>query len=83
MSWDGTVMGAPLAGLRMLCEASMSSGSFRTRFLAQRHVHGHLVTVKVGVERGTHQRVRTEMALPSISLGWKAWMPRRCSVGAR
>ena len=32
---------------------------FGTRFLAQRNVNGHLVTVEVGVECRTYQRVQT------------------------
>ena len=31
---------------------------FHLRFQAQRHVYGHLVTVEVGVERCTNQRVQ-------------------------
>jgi len=30
---------------------------FHLRFQRQRHVNGHLVTVEVGVERGTNERV--------------------------
>ncbi len=33
---------------------------FQLGFQGQRHVHGHLVTVEVGVERGTDQRVQLD-----------------------
>jgi hypothetical protein len=55
---------------------------FHLRFERQRHVHGHLVTVEVGVEAAQTSGC-SWIALPSISVGSKAWMPRRCSVGAR
>jgi hypothetical protein len=33
---------------------------FQLRFQRQRNVHSHLVAVKVGVERGTDQRVKLD-----------------------
>jgi hypothetical protein len=39
-------------------------------------VDGHLVAVEVGVEGRADQRV-SWIALPSISTGSNAWMPRR------
>ena len=53
------------------------------RLAGQRHMHGHLVAVEVGVERAYRPAGAGWMALPSTSTGSKAWMPRRCRVGAR
>ena len=46
-------------------------------------MHSHLVAVEVGVEGGADQRVQLDARVPSTRTGSKAWMPRRCSVGAR
>jgi hypothetical protein len=51
--------------------------------MAQGHVHGHLVTVEVGVERRTNERVQLDrLALDQFGLEGLD-RPRRCSVGAR
>ena len=34
--------------------------SFQNSFITQRQVNGHLVTVEVGIESGTSQRVQTD-----------------------
>ena len=58
MSWEGSVIGVPFCGFRMLCDASISNCASRIAALLKWHVHRHLVTVKVGVERSTYQRVK-------------------------
>ena len=81
-SCDGTMMGSPLAGERMLLDdiinarasswASMDSGTW---------------TAIWSPSKSALNAVQTSgcswIALPSISTGSKAWMPRRCRVGAR
>ncbi len=82
MSWLGMAMGWPLAGERMLLEDSIST----------------LASICASGERGTWtaiwspsksalKAVQTSgwirIALPSTSMGSKAWIPRRCRVGAR
>ena len=57
MSCVGTVIGRPCAGDRMLCADSMRMRASACASDGQRQVHGHLVAVEVGVERGAHQRV--------------------------
>ena len=76
------MIGLPLAGEKMLFVRHHQHVRLRLRFDRQRQVDGHLVAVEVGVEALAHQRVNL-MALPSISTGSNAWMPMRCSVGAR
>ena len=60
MSCVGTVSGRPCAGDLMLLDESMSTARLGLRLGAQRHVHGHLVAVEVGVEGGAHQRVQLD-----------------------
>ena len=59
MSCVGTASGKPLAGDRMLLRREHQDGSFHLRFGRKRNVHGHLVAVKVRVERGADQRVNS------------------------
>jgi hypothetical protein len=82
MSCDGEMIGAPFAGLKMLFVDIISVVRFDLRLDRQRQVDGHLVAVEVGVEALADQRVE-RIALPSTSTGSNAWMPMRCSVGAR
>ncbi len=60
MSCEGTVIGAPLAGLRMLWAPSMRSWASRTASLPRGKVHSHLVAVEVGVECRTCQWVELD-----------------------
>src|SRR4030095_8908191 len=82
MSWLGTAMGWPLAGDRMLCENSMST-------LASIWASGESGTWTAiwSPSKSALKAVQTRgwilIALPSTRMGSKAWMPRRCSVGAR
>ena len=76
------MIGRPMAGCRDVVGGQHQDARFELGFERQRQVDGHLVAVEVGVERRADQRVQ-RMALPSTSTGSKAWMPRRCSVGAR
>ena len=57
MSWLGTAIGRPDAGDKMLCADSMSRRASACASGGKRKVHGHLVTVEVGVERRAHERV--------------------------
>ena len=82
MSCDGTVMGAPLAGLRTLCEPSISSCASRMAALPRGRCTAIWSPSKSALN-AVHASGWSCIALPSISLGWKAWIPRRCSVGAR
>ena len=60
MSCDGTMIGLPLAGDRMLFVRHHQHARLHLRLERQRHVHGHLVAVEVGVERGADQRVELD-----------------------
>jgi len=82
MSCDGTAMGCPLAGDRMLLDDNMST-------LASICASGLSGTCTAiwSPSKSALNAVQTRgwilMALPSTRMGSKAWMPRRCSVGAR
>ena len=60
ISWDGTMIGLPFAGERMLLVGHHQDTRFQLGFQAQRHVNGHLVTIEVSVERGTDQRMQLD-----------------------
>ena len=82
MSCDGVMIGLPLAGLKMLlvdiistCAstcASIESGRWTAIWSPSKSALNPL-----------HTSGWMRMALPSISTGSNAWMPIRCSVGAR
>ena len=57
MSWLGIAIGWPFAGERMLFERQHQDARLDLRLGRERHVHGHLVAVEVGVERRADQRV--------------------------
>ncbi|MNJ30815.1 hypothetical protein D3C77_254260 [compost metagenome] len=82
MSCDGTMIGLPLAGDRMLFVDIISTraSSWASRLSGT-------CTAIWSPSKSALNAVQTSgcrrMALPSISLGSNAWMPRRCSVGAR
>ena len=82
MSCDGTAMGLPLAGERMLLVDSMS-----VRASACASQDSGRWTAIWSPSKSALKAAQTSgwiwMALPSTSSGSKAWMPRRCSVGAR
>ena len=82
MSWVGMVTGRPSAGLRMLLLDSM-----RMRASACASADSGTWTAIWSPSKSALNAVQTSgwiwMALPSTSCGSKAWMPRRCSVGAR
>ncbi len=82
MSWVGIVTGRPSAGLRMLFEDSI-----RMRASACASADSGRCTAIWSPSKSALNAVQTSgwiwMALPSTSCGSKAWMPRRCSVGAR
>ena len=82
MSWVGMVTGRPSAGLRMLL-----LDSIRIRASACASADSGRCTAIWSPSKSALNAVQTSgwiwMALPSTSCGSKAWMPRRCSVGAR
>ena len=58
MSCDGLMIGAPLAGLKMLLRRHHQRVGFDLGLDRQRQVDGHLVAVEVGVEALADQRVQ-------------------------
>ncbi len=82
MSCDGTMIGSPLAGESTLFEASIS---VRASICASSD--SGTCTAIWSPSKSALNAAQTSgcswIALPSISTGSKAWMPRRCSVGAR
>ena len=83
MSRRGMASGRPDAGDRMLLRRQHQDAGLGLRLGAQRQVHRHLVTVEVGVERLTHQRVQLNcLALHQLRLEGLDTQPvqRRCAV---
>ena len=82
MSWVGMVTGLPSAGLRMLFDDSI-----RIRASACASADSGTCTAIWSPSKSALNAVQTSgwiwIALPSTSCGSNAWMPRRCSVGAR
>ncbi len=82
MSWVGDAIGRPLAGDRMLLVDSI-----RMRASAWASADSGRCTAIWSPSKSALNAVQTSgwiwIALPSTSCGSKAWMPRRCSVGAR
>ena len=60
MSCDGTMIGSPLRGQQHVVRGQHQRARFHLRLERQRHVHGHLVAVEVGVERRADQRVQLD-----------------------
>ena len=60
MSCVGTMIGLPLAGTEDVVGGHHQHARFQLRFQRQRHVHGHLVAVEVGVEGGADQRMKLD-----------------------
>ena len=77
-----TVIGAPLAGFNTLCEPSISNCASRMAALPRGRWTAIWSPSKSALKAVQASGCNC-MALPSMSLGWKAWIPRRCSVGAR
>ena len=82
MSWPGSATGRPELGDRMLL-----LDSIRMRASACASALSGRWTAIWSPSKSALNAVQTSgwiwMALPSTSCGSKAWMPRRCSVGAR
>ena len=82
MSWVGTAMGRPCAGDRMLFVDSI-----RMRASACASADSGTCTAIWSPSKSALNAVHTSgwiwMALPSTRTGSKAWMPKRCRVGAR
>src|SRR5512133_3202859 len=82
MSWVGVASGRPWAGERMLFEESIS-----TRASACASAESGRWTAIWSPSKSALKAWQTSgwtwIALPSTSTGSNAWIPRRCSVGAR
>ena len=82
MSCEGTMIGLPFAGLRMLLVDIIS-----TRASSCASSDSGTWTAIWSPSKSALKAVQTSgwswIALPSISTGSKAWMPSRCNVGAR
>ena len=65
-----------IGGVKDVMRTEHKHLSFQDSLVAKGKVHSHLVAVEVGIECRTSQRMEW-IALPSIILGWKAWIPRR------
>ncbi len=82
MSCDGTIEGSPFEGKSTLFDASISA---RASICASSE--SGTCTAIWSPSKSALNAAQTSgcswIALPSISTGSKAWMPRRCSVGAR
>ena len=82
MSWVGHTTGLPSWGFKMLLAASM-----RKRASAWASTDRGTCTAIWSPSKSALKAVQARgwslMARPSTSTGSKAWMPRRCSVGAR
>ena len=82
MSWVGVASGAPCAGERMLFDESIR---MRASACASRR-SGRWTAIwspSKSALNAWQTSGWTWIALPSTSIGSNAWMPRRCSVGAR
>ncbi len=82
MSWDGTVIGAPFAGFRILWEASINNCASRIAS----GPNGKWTAIwspSKSALKAVHVNGCNWIAFPSINFGWKAWIPKRCKVGAR
>ena len=82
MSWEGTVIGEPFAGFRILwdaniksCDSKIASGP-KGKWTA-------IWSPSKSALNAVHTSGCNWIAFPSMSLGWNAWIPKRCSVGAR
>ena len=82
MSWLGTVRGRPWAGDRTLLAESISTRASAWAS-AERGRWTAIWSPSKSALKAAHTRGWIWMALPSTSSGSKAWMPRRCRVGAR
>ena len=82
MSCDGTVTGEPLAGLRILCEANIKSCASRIASGPSGKWTAIWSPSKSAL-KAVHTSGCNWIAFPSINFGWKAWIPKRCNVGAR
>ncbi len=82
MSWLGEMIGAPFAGEKMLLEESISV----LASICASNESGRCTAIwspsKSALKPPQTSGWR-RIALPSMSTGSKAWMPMRCSVGAR
>ena len=60
MSCDGTAIGLPFAGDRMLLMDIIRTRASICASIEERHVNRHLVPVKVGVECGADERMQPD-----------------------
>ena len=82
MSWDGTVIGAPFAGFKMLWDASINNEASKIASCPS-----GTWTAIWSPSKSALKAVQVNgcnwIAFPSINFGWKAWIPKRWRVGAR
>ena len=83
MSCDGSMIGRPLAGERMLFGGHHQNPRLKLSFEAQRHVHSHLVAVEVGVEGGADQAGEAGSPYPRSAWARTPGCRDGWSVGAR
>ena len=82
MSCDGTVMGVPFEGDMMLFDDIISTEAS----ICASGESGTCTAIwspSKSALNAVHTSGWMRIALPSTSIGSNAWMPRRCSVGAR
>ena len=82
MSWDGVTIGLPSFGPRMLLLASIKCKASSCAAL----LNGTWTAIW-SPSKSALKPVQTSgckrMARPSTKIGWKAWIPSLCNVGAR
>ena len=82
ISWAGMVTGRPSEGLRMLLALSIKMRASDWASAPSGRCTAIWSPSKSAL-KGAHTSGCSWIALPSISWGSKAWIPRRCRVGAR
>ena len=82
MSCEGTVMGAPFAGERMFFDAFISTEASIWASGASGTCTAIWSPSKSALN-AVHTKGWMRIALPSTRTGSNAWIPNRCSVGAR
>ena len=81
MSCDGTVIGEPLAGFKILWDANIKSWHSRIASGPSGRCTAIWSPSKSALN-AVHTNGCNCMALPSINFGWNACIPNLCNVGA-
>ena len=82
MSWEGTVIGAPLAGFKILCAESIKVEASKIASWPSGTCTAIWSPSKSALN-AVHTNGCNWIAFPSINFGWNAWIPNRWRVGAR